>query len=75
MIHLNDDNIRQELKFKIFDKDFVKFESWLVGKSPFLNHMILALCLNLFDDPNYSCAASNMSGESERIKIRARWYE
>ena len=27
-----------------------------------------------FDTPNYDFASSNMSGESKRIKVRARWY-
>ena len=27
-----------------------------------------------FDTPNYDFASSNMSGESKRIKLRARWY-
>jgi SPX domain protein involved in polyphosphate accumulation len=72
---LADETLRQEIKYKVFFKDQPKLYSWLQGHSFFQKSYNSRIVNSLyFDTPNYEFASSNMSGESKRIKIRARWY-
>lgn len=74
-MNLSKETIRQEVKYKVFYKDIHILYSWLYSKSffkkTFKNRVVNSL---YFDSPSYDFAMSNMSGESNRIKIRARWY-
>jgi hypothetical protein len=71
---LLNNNIRREIKFKIFIKDLGKFYSWLYN-SPFKrkydNRGVNSL---YYDTINLDFANDNISGQSNRIKIRTRWY-
>ena len=74
MMILSDSTTRKELKFKVFFKDIDKFYSWLLKtsfKKKFYKRGVNSL---YYDTPNLDFASSNISGESKRIKIRARWY-
>tara|TARA_B100000767_G_C19725089_1_gene519114 strand:- start:177 stop:893 length:717 start_codon:yes stop_codon:yes gene_type:complete len=65
---------RKEIKYKIFHKDLGKLYSWLLNssfKKSFENRSVNSL---YYDTPNLDFAYSNISGESRRIKLRARWY-
>ena len=67
-------NIRREIKFKIFIKDIGKFYSWLYNspfKKKYNNRGVNSL---YYDTINLDFANDNISGQSNRIKIRARWY-
>ena len=71
---LSNTTTRKELKFKVFFKDINKFYSWLLTssfKKTFYKRGVNSL---YYDTPNLDFASSNISGESKRIKIRARWY-
>ena len=71
----NNNSLRQEFKYKMFYKDIAKLYSWIhvkaFFKKSFPNRQVNSL---YFDTPNYEFAASNMSGESKRLKLRVRWY-
>ncbi len=72
---LSKDSVRQEIKYKVFFMDVPKLYDWLYRHSFFQESYSPRMVNSLyFDTPNYDFASSNMSGESERIKIRARWY-
>jgi SPX domain protein involved in polyphosphate accumulation len=72
---LSEDSIRQEIKYKVFFMDIPKLYDWLYRDSFFQESYSPRMVNSLyFDTPNYDFASSNMSGESERIKVRARWY-
>ena len=75
MIKLSNEGARQEIKYKIFYKDISHLYFWLNKgfgfKRSFEDRKVNSL---YFDTPQYTFAASNMSGESNRIKIRSRWY-
>tara|TARA_B100000902_G_scaffold4201_1_gene5386 strand:+ start:1574 stop:2287 length:714 start_codon:yes stop_codon:yes gene_type:complete len=72
---LSEDSIRQEIKYKVFFMDMPKLYDWLYRYSFFQESYSPRMVNSLyFDTPNYDFASSNMSGESERIKVRARWY-
>lgn len=76
MITLNQDSLRREKKYKVFLKDINKVYGFINGSSGFVstykNRNVVSL---YFDTPNYDFAMSNMSGYSQRIKLRYRWYE
>lgn len=72
---LSEDSIRQEIKYKVFFMDVPKLYDWLYRYSFFQESYSPRMVNSLyFDTPNYDFASSNMSGESKRIKVRARWY-
>ena len=72
---LSEDSIRQEIKYKVFFMDIPRLYDWLYRDSFFQESYSPRMVNSLyFDTPNYDFASSNMSGESKRIKIRARWY-
>jgi SPX domain protein involved in polyphosphate accumulation len=72
---LDNRTLRQEIKFKVFDVDASDFYRWLQVRSPFRKaYPSRHISSIYFDTVNYDFAASNMSGESSRIKLRARWY-
>jgi SPX domain protein involved in polyphosphate accumulation len=72
---LSNDSLRQEIKYKVFFRDISGLYSWLDSSSFFKESYEPRVVNSLyFDTPNYDFAASNMSGESSRIKLRARWY-
>ena len=71
---LLDSTTRKELKFKVFFKDIDKFYSWLLKSSFKKNYYKRGVNSLYYDTPNLDFASSNISGESKRIKIRARWY-
>jgi len=72
---LSEDSIRQEIKYKVFFMDVPKLYDWLYRYSFFQESYSPRMVNSLyFDTPNYDFASSNMSGESKRIKARARWY-
>jgi len=74
-LNLSENSLRQEIKYKVFIKDINFFYSWLFTKSLFSKSYQDRNVYSLyFDTANYDFAASNMSGESRRIKFRARWY-
>ena len=73
---LSEDTIRQEIKYKVFFMDVPKLYDWLYRHSFFQESYSSRMVNSLyFDTSNYDFASSNMSGESKRIKVRARWYE
>ena len=71
---LSNTTTRKELKFKVFFKDINKFYSWLLKSSFKKNFYKRGVNSLYYDTPNLDFALSNISGESKRIKIRARWY-
>jgi len=74
-MQLSNDSLRREIKFKIFDKDFNVFLSWLYAEGPLFKAYNDRLVNSIYyDTHDYDFAMSNMSGESERMKIRLRWY-
>ena len=75
MIKLDHLSKRAEIKYKVFYKDIHKLYSWISLQSTFKKTFGEREVSSLyFDTSNYDFAFSNMSGESKRIKIRARWY-
>lgn len=67
-------SVRREIKFKIFIKDTGKFYSWLYNspfKKKYNNRSVNSL---YYDTINLDFANDNISGQSNRIKIRTRWY-
>ena len=67
-------NVRKEIKFKVFIKDIGKFYSWLLNspfKKSYENRRVNSL---YYDTYNLDFANDNITGLSKRIKIRARWY-
>ncbi len=74
-MELSEDSIRQEIKYKVFFIDVPKLYDWLYRLSFFQETYSPRMVNSLyFDTANYDFASSNMSGESKRIKVRARWY-
>ena len=72
---LSSQSLRQEIKYKVFFMDLAKLYDWLYNYSFFQESYSPRVVNSLyFDTPNYDFASSNMSGESKRIKLRARWY-
>ena len=72
---LSEDSIRQEIKYKVSFMDVPKLYDWLYRHSFFQESYSPRMVNSLyFDTSNYDFASSNMSGESKRIKVRARWY-
>ena len=67
-------NVRKEIKFKVFIKDIGKFYSWLLNspfKKSYENRRVNSLYYYTY---NLDFANDNITGLSKRIKIRARWY-
>ena len=63
-------SVRREIKFKIFIKDIGKFYSWLYNspfKKKYDNRGVNSL---YYDTINLDFANDNISGISNRIKIR-----
>ncbi len=74
-MELSKETIRQEIKYKVFFMDIPRLYDWLYRCSFFQESYSPRMVNSLyFDTPNYDFASSNMSGESKRIKVRARWY-
>ncbi len=74
-MRLNQDSVRQEVKYKIFTRDLPVLYAWIYSQSNFQkSYNSRGVNSVYYDTSNYDFAASNMSGESERIKIRSRWY-
>lgn len=72
---LSQETLRQEIKYKVFFKDMPLLYNWIYTYSLFQESYNPRIVNSLyFDTPNYDFASSNMSGESRRIKLRARWY-
>ncbi|MDC1424869.1 VTC domain-containing protein [Oceanospirillaceae bacterium] len=72
---LSEASVRQEVKYKIFIRDLPVLHAWIYSQSHFRkSYNNRGVNSVYYDTPNYDFAASNMSGESQRIKIRARWY-
>lgn len=72
---LSNESIRKEIKYKVFLKDVGQLYSWLYSSSGFRRSFKDRGVNSLyFDTSTYDFASSNMSGESKRIKVRARWY-
>ena len=66
--------LRKEIKFKVLMKDMGKFYSWLFT-SPFKKSYEDRRVNSLYyDTNNLDFANDNITGQSKRIKIRARWY-
>ena len=67
-------SLRREVKYKIFARDSGAFYSWLL-RSPFKTAYKPRCNASLyFDTTDLQFAFSNISGEANRLKIRARWY-
>lgn len=65
---------RNEIKFKIFAQDFPQFYAWISTSNftkAFPDRKVNSL---YFDTADNSFAFANMTGQSNRIKARARWY-
>lgn len=74
-MQLSSKSIRREIKYKVFLKDIGHLYSWLYSSSGFRkSYKDRGVNSLYFDTPTYDFASSNMSGESKRIKVRARWY-
>jgi SPX domain protein involved in polyphosphate accumulation len=74
-MQLSSKSIRKEIKYKVFLKDIGHLYSWLYSSSGFRrSYKDRGVNSLYFDTPTYDFASSNMSGESKRIKVRARWY-
>ena len=72
---LSQETLRQEIKYKVFLKDISILYAWLYSSSFFKESYNPRNVNSLyFDTSNYDFASSNMSGESKRMKVRARWY-
>lgn len=72
---LSQETYRKEIKYKVFIQDLPKLYHWLYSSSFFQQSYFPRVVNSLyFDTLNYDFASSNMSGESNRIKVRARWY-
>lgn len=68
-------SLRKEIKYKVFYKDIGRLYSWLGSKSFFKKTYKERQVNSLyFDTENNDFAFSNVTGESKRIKLRARWY-
>ncbi len=76
MVKIYDKNkTRIEKKYKIFSVDLVKLLKFIKVDSEFRKVYPSRLVNSLYyDTNNYAFASSNMSGESCRSKVRARWY-
>ena len=72
---IKNDNLRFESKFKISILDLYILKDWL-HKNIFLTKHYQDRRVNTlyFDTQDYLSAYENMSGLSERFKLRARWY-
>ncbi len=66
--------MRKEIKFKVFLKDLGKLYSWIYNSSFKTSYPSRSVNSLYYDTPNLDFANSNISGETKRIKIRARWY-
>jgi SPX domain protein involved in polyphosphate accumulation len=71
---LSEESIRQEIKYKVFIKDINHLYSWLIKKSFMESYPDRAVSSLYYDTDDFNFASSNMSGESQRIKVRTRWY-
>ncbi len=67
-------SMRKEIKFKVFFKDLGKLYSWIHNSSFKKSYPSRSVNSLYYDTPNLDFAASNISGETRRFKIRARWY-
>jgi hypothetical protein len=75
MIVLDEKSLRKEIKFKIFELDRSIFISWLLGTPNFRQSYPDRTISSLYYDTiKYDFAYSNMTGESDRTKLRVRWY-
>ena len=66
--------MRKEIKFKVFFKDIGKLYSWIYNSSFKKSYPSRSVNSLYYDTPNLDFAECNISGETKRIKIRARWY-
>lgn len=68
-------SLRKEMKFKIFNIDQSIFINWLLGSSNFcIAYSDREISSIYYDTLDYKFAYSNMTGESNRTKLRVRWY-
>jgi SPX domain protein involved in polyphosphate accumulation len=74
MIKLDEKTKRQEIKFKIFTQDFPTFAIWLSQSGFFKCFPDRRVNSLYFDTADSDFAYSNMTGQSNRVKVRARWY-
>lgn len=75
MNNLDQNSLRKELKFKILELDRTVFMSWLFSFSGFTKAYPGRNVSSIYyDTVDYDFAYSNMTGESNRTKIRLRWY-
>lgn len=74
MIKLEEKTKRQEIKFKIFTRDFPTFAMWLSQSRFFKCFPDRRVNSLYFDTADADFAYSNMTGQSNRVKVRARWY-
>jgi hypothetical protein len=75
MITLDEKSLRKEIKFKIFELDRSTFISWLLGTSNFRqSYPDRTICSLYYDTIEYDFAYNNMTGVSDRTKLRVRWY-
>jgi len=66
---------RYEIKFVLNEVDLLEVKQFLMkngAQSPFPARAVNSL---YFDDPDFQCVRENLSGISERSKIRLRWYD
>ena len=66
---------RYEIKIPIDENNFVKYKNWLLElkgvSSAYSDRIINSI---YFDSINYDSALANLSGLSNRMKYRIRWY-
>lgn len=74
-MELKSDSLRQEVKYKVFYSDLSKFYQWLTSQSDFERTFCARRINSLYmDTHNYDFAFANITGQSQRIKVRGRWY-
>jgi hypothetical protein len=74
-MELKSDSLRQEIKYKVFYSDLPKFYQWMTLRSDFKQTYSPRQINSLYlDTPKYDLAFANMTGQSQRIKVRGRWY-
>ena len=74
MNNLDQNSLRKELKFKIFELDRTVLSAGL-SRSGFIKaYPGRKISSIYYDTVDYDFAYSNMTGESNRTKIRLRWY-
>ena len=72
---MESNKLRQEIKFNTYSIYENNILNWLalnnfheIFKKRHVNNIY-------FDDPNLQCLMANLHGDSNRFKIRLRWYD